>query len=171
MDRDSNSGSGISRDTKASCYGSCYGTLPCYCGIWGLLMVESTLRSAGTTLFIIGKDAFANNLAIHGMISLERGFIFTSMILASISVFLIEKKFFNSVYNGHWERHFSLFVGIIHAYELTPGGVASVFRFGAANDFAIGYCSFAIYCSLPYIFICMEMRKNQRFKNSQASSI
>ena len=60
---------------------------------WGLLMVESTLRSAGTTLFIIGEDAFANNLAIHGMISLERGFIFTSMILASISVFLIEKKF------------------------------------------------------------------------------
>jgi AGZA family xanthine/uracil permease-like MFS transporter len=53
-------------------------------------MVESALRSEGTSLFIIGKDAFANNLATHGMISLERGFIFTSMILASISVFLIE---------------------------------------------------------------------------------
>lgn len=83
---------------------------------WGLLMVESALRSAGTTLFIIGKDAFANNLAIHGMISLERGFIFTSMILASISVFLIEKKFL----------------------------MACIWSLGAASDFAIGYCSFAI---------------------------
>ena len=110
---------------------------------WGLLMVESALRSAGTTLFIIGEDAFANNLAIHGMISLERGFIFTSMILASISVFLIEKNFSMACI---WSLGAALlsFVGIIHAYKLTPNGVVSVFGCGAASDFAIGYCSFAI---------------------------
>ena len=110
---------------------------------WGLLMVENTLRSAGTTLFIIGKDAFANNLAIHGMISLERGFIFTSMILASISVFLIEKKFITACM---WSLGAALlsYVGIIHAYELAPNGVVSVFGYGVASDFSIGYCSFAI---------------------------
>jgi AGZA family xanthine/uracil permease-like MFS transporter len=108
-----------------------------------VFMVESALRSEGTSLFIIGKDAFANNLAIHGMISLERGFIFTSMILASISVFLIEKEFLMACI---WSLGAALlsFVGIIHAYELTPNGIVSIFRCGAASDFAIGYCSFAI---------------------------
>ena len=124
---------------------------------WGLLMVESTLRSAGTTLFIVGKDAFTNNLAIHGMISLERGFIFTSMILASISVFLIERKFLMACI---WSlgAAFLSFVGIIHAYELTPNGVVSVFRCGAASDFAIGYCSFAIL----FIAIHFYMHGNER---------
>ena len=122
---------------------------------WGLLMVESALRSAGTTLFLIGKDAFTNNLAIHGMISLERGFIFTSMILSSISVFLIERKFLIACI---WSLGAALlsFVGIIHAYELTPNGVVSVFGCGVANEFSIGYCSFAI------VFIAMHfyMRGN-----------
>jgi AGZA family xanthine/uracil permease-like MFS transporter len=124
---------------------------------WGLLMVESTLRSAGTTLFIVGKDAFTNNLAIHGMISLERGFIFTSMILASISVFLIERKFLMACI---WSlgAAFLSFVGIIHAYELTPNGIVSVFGCGAASNFAIGYCSFAIL----FIAIHFYMHGNER---------
>ncbi len=116
---------------------------------WGLLMVENALRSAGTTIFILGKEAFVNNLAIHGMISLERGFIFTSMILASISVFLIEKKFLTACI---WSLGAALlsYIGIIHAYELTPNGVVSVFGFGVASEFAAGYCSFAI------LFIAMH---------------
>ena len=116
---------------------------------WGLLMVESALRAAGTTLYTLGREAFEHNLAIHGMISLERGFIFTSMILASISVFLIEKKFIHACI---WSLAAALlsFLGIIHAYELTPGGVVSKFGFGAAGDFAIGYSSFAI------LFIAMH---------------
>ncbi|KAA3607455.1 MAG: NCS2 family permease [Candidatus Scalindua sp. AMX11] len=110
---------------------------------WGLLMVDGALRSAGTTLFIVGKDAFKNTIAIDGMISLERGFIFTSMILASISVYLIERQFLQASF---WSlgAAFLSYVGIIHAYELTPNGVMSKFGFGAAADFSIGYCSFAI---------------------------
>jgi AGZA family xanthine/uracil permease-like MFS transporter len=110
---------------------------------WGLLMVEGALRSAGTTLFIVGKEAFENTIAIDGMISLERGFIFTSMILASIAVFLIERQFLQACF---WSlgAAFLSYIGIIHAYELTPNGVMSKFCFGAAVDFSIGYCSFAI---------------------------
>jgi AGZA family xanthine/uracil permease-like MFS transporter len=48
---------------------------------------------------------------------------------------------------------FLSFVGIIHAYELTPNGVVSVFRFGAASDFAIGYCSFAILFIATHFYI------------------
>ena len=122
---------------------------------WGLLMVESALRSAGTTLFILGKDAFAHNLAIHGMISLERGFIFTSMILASISVFLIEKQFLRACIWSFGAAILS-YIGIIHAYEITPDGVISVFGYGMANDFSIGYCSFAL------LFIAMHFYLRER---------
>jgi AGZA family xanthine/uracil permease-like MFS transporter len=77
------------------------------------------------------------------MISLERGFIFTSMILASISVFLIERQFLRACF---WSlgAAFLSYIGIIHAYELTPNGVMSKFGFGVAVDFSLGYCSFAI---------------------------
>jgi len=83
------------------------------------------------------------------MISLERGFIFTSMILASISVFLIEKKFLNACLWPLGAAALS-YVGIIHAYELTPNGVISKFGYGIATDFSIGYGSFAV------LFIAMH---------------
>jgi AGZA family xanthine/uracil permease-like MFS transporter len=116
---------------------------------WGLLMVESTLRSAGTSLFLTGHNAFENGIAIHGMISLERGFIFTSMILSTIAVFLIEKDFLKACFWSLGAAALS-YVGIIHAYKITSDGVMSKFGFGAATDFAIGYGSFAA------LFICMH---------------
>ena len=72
------------------------------------------------------------------MISLERGFIFTSMILAAIGVFLIERDFFRAAL---WSLAAALFaaVGIIHAYELTPGGVATRFGFFVAPEFTASY--------------------------------
>jgi AGZA family xanthine/uracil permease-like MFS transporter len=98
------------------------------------------------------------------MISLERGFIFTSMILASISVFLIEKKFLTACM---WSLGAALlsYVGIIHAYELTPNGVVSVFGYGVASDFSIGYCSFAIL----FIAIHFYIRGNDGGLNLKSS--
>ncbi len=105
---------------------------------WGLLMVETGLRAAGKTLYEVGAPAFAQSLAIHGMISLERGFIFTSMILAAIGVFLIEREFFRAAWWSLAAAAFSA-IGIIHAYELTPGGVVSRFGFFAAPEFVVSY--------------------------------
>jgi AGZA family xanthine/uracil permease-like MFS transporter len=105
---------------------------------WGLLMVETGVRAAGRSLADVGLGSFAQSLAIHGMISLERGFIFTSMILAAIGVFLIEKDFFRA---ASWSLAAAVFAaaGIIHAYDLTPGGVTSRFGLFVAPEFAIGY--------------------------------
>jgi AGZA family xanthine/uracil permease-like MFS transporter len=105
---------------------------------WGLLMVETGLRAAGKTLYQAGLGAFAGSLAIHGMISLERGFIFTSMILAAIGVFLLERQFLRAAW---WSLAAALFsaIGIIHAYELTPGGIVSRFGFFAAPEFVGAY--------------------------------
>ncbi|HEX2386806.1 MAG TPA: NCS2 family permease [Candidatus Binatia bacterium] len=105
---------------------------------WGLLMVETGLRAGGKTLYQAGLGAFAGSLAIHGMISLERGFIFTSMILAAIGVFLLERQFLRAAW---WSLAAAIFsaIGIIHAYELTPGGIVTRFGFFAAPEFVGAY--------------------------------
>ena len=105
---------------------------------WGLLMVETGLKAGGKSLYEAGLAPFAHSLAIHGMISLERGFIFTSMILAAIGVFLIERQFFRAAF---WSLAAAVFaaIGIIHAYELTPGGVTSRFGFMASPEFTASY--------------------------------
>jgi AGZA family xanthine/uracil permease-like MFS transporter len=110
---------------------------------WGLLMVESGARAAGKSIFEMGLAPFAQTLAIHGMISLERGFIFTSMILAAIGVALIERQFIKA---GIWSLIAAAFsaVGIIHAYELTPAGINSRFGILAAPEFVVAYILFAL---------------------------
>src|SRR5258706_6783961 len=105
---------------------------------WGLLMVETGLRAAGKTLYEAGLPAFAQSVAIHGMISLERGFIFSSMILAAIGVFLIERQFLRAAWWSLAAAALSA-AGVIHAYELTPGGVVSRFGLWAAPEFAVSY--------------------------------
>jgi adenine/guanine/hypoxanthine permease len=114
------------------------GIVPALAG-WGLLMIETGLRAAGTSLFQVGLAQFTQEgLAVHGMISLERGFIFSSMILSAIGVALIERKFVRA---AAWALAAALLsaVGIIHAYDLTPGGATSRFGFMAAPDFFLGY--------------------------------
>jgi adenine/guanine/hypoxanthine permease len=114
------------------------GIVPALAG-WALLMVETALRAAGRSLFEVGTTRFhQEGLAIHGMIALERGFIFTSMILAAIGVALIERRFTKA---AGWSLAAALLsaLGIIHAYDLTPAGIVSRFGWMAAPDFFAGY--------------------------------
>jgi AGZA family xanthine/uracil permease-like MFS transporter len=106
-------------------------------------MVETGVRAAGKSLYEVGLPRFnQESLAIHGMISLERGFIFTSMILAAIGVALIERRFERA---GLWSLAASALsaIGVIHAYDLTPAGVVNRFGFLAAPEFAAGYLMLA----------------------------
>lgn len=119
------------------------GIVPALAG-WGLLMLETGLRAAGKSLFQVGLAPFTReSVAIHGMISLERGFIFTSMILAAIGVALIERQFAKA---GGWSVAAALLsaTGIIHAYDLTPGGITSRFGWMAALEFFIAYMLLAV---------------------------
>jgi AGZA family xanthine/uracil permease-like MFS transporter len=126
------------------------GIVPALAG-WGLMMVESGLRAAGKSLFDVGLSKFnQESLAIHGMIALERGFIFTSMILAAIGVALIERKFFRAATWSVAAAFLSAF-GIIHAYDLSAGGITSRFGLMAAPEF------FAAYLMLAALFAGIGM--------------
>jgi AGZA family xanthine/uracil permease-like MFS transporter len=110
---------------------------------WGLLMVETGARAAGKSLYDLGLAPFGQNPAMHGMISLQQGFIFTSMILAAIGVALIERRFRQA---GVWSLAAAVFSasGIIHAYDLTPAGATARFGLLAAPEFLFGYLLLAL---------------------------
>jgi AGZA family xanthine/uracil permease-like MFS transporter len=110
---------------------------------WGMLMVESGLRAAGKSLHAVGLTPFGQSPAMHGMISLQQGFIFTSMILAAMAVALIERRFERA---GQWSLAAAALsaVGVIHAYDLAPAGVANRFGLLAAPEFVAGYLMLAV---------------------------
>ncbi len=111
---------------------------------WGLLMVESSLRGAGTNLWKVGQDAFAKaGFHLVGMVTLERGFLFTSIILTAIVAKLIDKE---PKQAGGWALAGAVlsWLGVIHAWRITPGGVVSFFGWGAAPGIAVGYLLIAV---------------------------
>ncbi|HEX6175399.1 MAG TPA: NCS2 family permease [Candidatus Binatia bacterium] len=130
---------------------------------WGLLMVETGLRVAGKSLHSIGLAPFGQNPAMHGMISLQQGFIFTSMILAAIGVALIERQFKKA---AAWSLVAAVFsaIGLIHAYELTPAGVAARFGLLVAPEFAASYLLLAL------LFFAFAFAPGKRHKNAKPGS-
>jgi len=101
--------------------------------------MEKTLGVIGKSLGVISLDVFRKSgFYISGMIALERDFILIAMILAAIVVYVIDKDFFKA---ACWAVVGSIlsFVGIIHAYKLTGGGIVSVLGINTFPYFSIGY--------------------------------
>ena len=109
---------------------------------WGLLLIETTLRKSGTTLFAAAPK-FGGDLYIHGLIALNQGFMLSCMILSAMLVFVIERQFFTAALWTATAALFSFF-GVIHAYDLTPAGVQNHFGFDAAPEFAAAYLGAAL---------------------------
>jgi AGZA family xanthine/uracil permease-like MFS transporter len=109
---------------------------------WGLLLVETALRVAGSSLYEAAPK-FGADLYIHGMIALNQGFLLSSMVLASIAVFMVERKF---IHAAGWALAAAMLsmIGLIHAYTLTPAGVENKFGFAAAPLFGLAYAATAV---------------------------
>lgn len=105
--------------------------------IWALLLIEASIRAAGSTLFQTAPR-FGADLFVHGVIALSQGFILTSMILAAIIAHSIDRELFKAAL---WSFAGALLsaVGIIHAYDLTAQGVQNHFGLLAAPGFVVGY--------------------------------
>lgn len=112
---------------------------------WGLLMLESGLRAAGTDIGTVGLQKLAAQLPIHGMIALNQGFIFTSMILAAMTASLLDGK--HRVAAG-WALAAAALsaTGIMHGF--TMAGPAIVNAYGPATTwpFVTGYLLVAALC-------------------------
>ncbi len=102
-----------------------------------LFLVETTARAAGSSLYKVAP-AFGSDLYIYGIISLSQGSLLTSMVLAAILVFVIERQFLKA---AAWTLMAAVLsaIGLIHAYKLTPAGLQNKFGFFASPHFTVGY--------------------------------
>ncbi len=90
-----------------------------------------------------GLGTQANGFLIHGMNVLERGYIFTCMILAAVSAHLIDRKFFQAAI---WACVGAMltFIGLMHAYSLQGNEVAYYFVFSKPPEGALAFHEFKI---------------------------
>lgn len=104
---------------------------------WALLLIETSLRAAGSSLFE-ATPSFGSDLYIHGVIALSQGFLLSSMLLSAAFVHVIERDFAKA---ARWLAAAAVLsmVGLIHAYELTPAGIHNKFGLAAAPGFGFGY--------------------------------
>lgn len=122
---------------------------------WGATITYGSFNvAAGTTMQTLLSKSLSsdvNGFLIHGMIVMERGFIFTCMILAAVSAFLIDRKYYAAAV---WSVVAAIFagIGLTHAYQLSGNTVDFLFVFmePAKNAFAfrawgiaVGYLLFA----------------------------
>ena len=104
---------------------------------WALVLVETTARKAGSSLFEVAPQ-FGADLYVYGLIAMSQGFILTAMILAAMLALIIDREFLQA---GLWSLAGMLLsaTGLIHAFELTVRGVENRFGWCAAPQFVIGY--------------------------------
>lgn len=123
---------------------------------WGALMMKISLRAAGMGRAGTGPaggapfsesliPAFAtSDTWIHGAFALEQGFIFTSMILAAVVVFIVERKF---LVGAAWCVAAAVLVclGLMHGYRFTADDtvIAMQLSWPWSNEWAIGYLGVA----------------------------
>ena len=110
-------------------------------------MAKNGLRAAGMgtvehpfTPALI--DAFrGSDTWIHGAFALEQGFIFTAMVLASVTVCLIDRQFRQAAAWAALGAVLSL-AGLMHGYAFTPGD--TVVALTPGWTWAAGYAGMAV---------------------------
>lgn len=117
---------------------------------WALLLIETALRKAGTSLYDVAPK-FGNDLYIYGIISMSQGFMLTCMVLSAMMVFVVEREFLKAAI---WTVAAAVlsFFGVIHAYVLTPSGVQNRFGPGAARAYALAYLLAALLLVALHIY-------------------
>ncbi len=124
---------------------------------WGTLMAKNGLRAAGVGVpggepfspALVAKFQQTSDTWIHGAFALEQGFIFTSMVLAAATVYIIERRFQLA---AAWFAAASglAAVGLIHSYAWTPGD--TVVSLSPALPWAAGYGVVAVLLiAAPYL--------------------
>jgi AGZA family xanthine/uracil permease-like MFS transporter len=105
---------------------------------WGLMLLEAALRAAGTNVEAVGIKALALQMPIAGLIALERGFIFTSMILSAMTVCLIDKRYRAAAMWAVVAAVVSA-TGLMHGYALENGAVVNAYGPAHTWPFVLGY--------------------------------
>ena len=116
-------------------------------GAWAALMAKNGLKAAGMgtelrpfTDALIGEFQKSDTW-IHGVFSLEQGFLFTSMLLSAATVGIIERKWTAA---AAWCALAAVIsaTGLMHSYQWTEAD--TVLRLTPAWPFAFAYAAMAV---------------------------
>jgi adenine/guanine/hypoxanthine permease len=119
------------------------GLLPGIAG-WGALIAKNSLRAAGLgtpqqpfSEALVAKFHLSDTF-IEGAFALEQGFIFSAMIWAAMTVFIIEQQFAKAAL---WSLVAAglAWVGLIHSYKWAISDTVVYIGWGAGASWAISY--------------------------------
>jgi len=125
---------------------------------WGTLMLKTGLRAGGVGMpggapfsaALEGKLA-GFDVAGHGALALEQGFIFTAMILAAATAEIIDRRFLHAAAWCAAAAALS-FVGLMHAYLWTPGDTVVALGLGTGIEWAGAYLlAAALLVAIPHL--------------------
>ena len=108
-------------------------------GAWGATVVEGAFRVSGGLSIeealsktdigrgLFASDTLVNGFLLHALIVIERGYIFTCMILAAIAAFLVDRQFFRA---GSWSLVAAGFtaLGLMHAFQVEGNNIDYLFN-------------------------------------------
>jgi AGZA family xanthine/uracil permease-like MFS transporter len=109
---------------------------------WGMNLLKRGYLGAGTTISAQVAAGIPIN-GFKGMAALESGFIFTSMILAAISVFLIERDFLRAAFWAFAGAVLAFF-GVIHSVSFQGNETIQVYGWDIGRSFSFGYLCFTV---------------------------
>jgi AGZA family xanthine/uracil permease-like MFS transporter len=117
---------------------------------WGLQLLKRGYQETELTLSKMADGGAPISELLSGMAALESGFIFTSMILAAVSVFLIERDFWRASLWSFAAAVFSFF-GVIHSFSYVENETVQVYGWNVGGHFAFGYlCFVAVFLAFHY---------------------
>lgn len=124
---------------------------------WGMNLLKRGYLGAGTDMSAQVAAGIPIN-GFMGMAALESGFIFTSMILAAVSVFLIERDFLKAAFWSFAAVVLSFF-GVIHSCAFRGNETVQVYGWNVGGTFAFGYLCFTVVFVLFHLWLRWRRKK------------
>jgi AGZA family xanthine/uracil permease-like MFS transporter len=112
------------------------GLIPCLAG-WVLVVVQGAVGAAGGSL-LASAPQLESGINLSGIVALSQGSLISSMVLAAMMVFVVERRFLHAAGWALGAAALSFF-GLIHAGKITAAGIEGVFGWGAAPQYAAAY--------------------------------
>ena len=105
----------------------------------------------------LGGNTMVKGFLLHGLNILERGYIFTCMILAAIAAFLIDRRFFRA---AAWSAAAAVLtlLGLMHAYQLKGNDVDYLLAFTTPAEGAFAYRAYPLvvgYLLMAGVFVAI----------------
>ena len=116
---------------------------------WGVGLVDNALAAAGTSAAQLGEAKLAGAGVIYdGLNALGQGAVLVGMVLAAITVFIIDRKFL-------WAAGFAVFGGVLTLIGLIHSPKVHVF---SGEKIALGYGFLALVC-LAFAYLKPPLRE------------